>query len=71
MRDLELGDFLLRGVARGVGRGMGNCSVGMNVALVSFMGVLAEGLDELIRINLGSSVLQLVFERERMSDLRV
>ena len=52
VRDFELGDFLLGGIARGVGCGMRDCSVGMHVALVGLVGVLAEGLDELIRIDL-------------------
>ena len=55
--DLELGDLLLRSVARGVRRDGRSSTLGVDMVLVGFRWMIVETFDDLIRIHLRREAL--------------
>jgi hypothetical protein len=50
--DLELGDLCLGGIAGRVWRGLGDSTVGVNVLLVSVIGMVVKILNDLVWVDL-------------------
>ena len=63
-RDCEFADFLLAGIAGAVGRRGGGRGLEVGAVLVGFVVALAEGGDQLIRVDLSCSALTLQERRE-------
>ncbi len=53
LRDHIFGDFLLRGVTGAVGSDRGDGGSAVDVLLVSVVGVIVEGFDNIIGVDLG------------------
>ena len=51
--DLEFGDFLLRGITGGIRRNTRGGVAGVEEVFVGFGGLVVEGIDDLVRVDLG------------------